>query len=130
MDLPGADRITSLLSTFLSVQSLRSQTSAANVANADTPGYAAKEVEFADFLRSAARDALAPDASAGSSAQGLATAPRMVEQAGNALGLDGNNVDVQREMTTMAETGMNYLLGTQLLQSRLRTLRAAIREGR
>ncbi len=128
MDLPGTDRITSLLSTYLSVQSLRTQTSAGNVANADTPGYAAREVEFSDFLRNAARSAVAPSTNDRTAIFGAT--PRIVEQPAVSAGLDGNSVDVQREMTTMAEAGMNYLAGTQLLQSRLRTLRAAIREGK
>jgi flagellar basal-body rod protein FlgB len=129
MDLPGTDRITSLLSTFLSVQSRRAQLSASNVANADTPGYAAQELDFAEFLRTAARDALSVEGVAGRS-PATAERPRVIPQLGNGYGLDGNNVDVQREMTTLAEAGMQYLAGTQLLQSRLRTLRTAIREGR
>jgi hypothetical protein len=33
-------------------------------------------------------------------------------------------------MSTLAEAGMKYLEGAQLLQLRLRTLRMAIREGK
>jgi flagellar basal-body rod protein FlgB len=54
----------------------------------------------------------------------------VVEESGNATGIDGNTVDMGREMSTLAEAGMDYLSGVQLLQSRLRTLRSAIREGR
>ena len=55
---------------------------------------------------------------------------RVVEQTGNVPGLDGNTVDNGREMATLADVGMRFLTGTQLLQSRFRILRSAIREGK
>lgn len=129
MDLPGADRITSLLNTMLSVESRRSQLSAGNIANADTPGYAPRELEFEDFLRDAARAAVSPKKDE-QGANLFTTEPRVVERQSGAKGLDGNAVDLQHEMTQMAEAGMRYTMAAQLLQSRLRTLRTAIREGR
>jgi flagellar basal-body rod protein FlgB len=129
LDITNTDGITTLLSSFLNVQSRRSQLSAGNVANADTPGYQAKELDFSDYLRNAARLALSPPA-ANRTQSMTASEPRVIEQQTSITGIDGNNVDVQREMTTMAEAGMKYMAGVQLLQSRLRTLRTAIREGR
>jgi flagellar basal-body rod protein FlgB len=126
MTLPAMDSITSLLGSFLDVQSRRAEVVAGNLANADTPGYIAKEVDFADFLRNAASESLVPT-SAGKQPGG---ALRVVEQQRVAISLDGNTVDTAREMSTMAEAGMKYLEGTQLLQMRLRTLRTAIREGK
>ena len=128
MSLPGVDSITSLLNSFLDVQSRRAETVAGNLANAETPGYHAREVDFKDYLSRAAEDALT-----GQPADGRAKLPatlNVVEQASGTIGLDGNTVDVGRETATLAEAGMQYLTGAQLLQSRLRTLRAAIREGR
>lgn len=128
MVLPTTDGITNLLTKFLDVQSRRAEVVASNLANADTPGYVAKELEFADYMRSAAEEAMNPSAS--QRAQGLTDAPRIIEETPGAVGIDGNTVDAGREMSTLAESGMNYLAGAQLLQSRLRTLRSAIREGR
>ena len=128
MTLPAMDNITSLLGSFLDVQSRRAEVVAGNLANADTPGYIAKEVDFADFLRNAASESMAPTA-AGQQA-GTMGAPRIVEQQRITIGLDGNTVDSAREMSTLADAGMKYLEGTQLLQMRLRTLRTAIREGK
>lgn len=126
MSLPAMDNITSLLGSFLDVQSRRAEVVAGNLANADTPGYIAKEVDFADFLRNAASESMSLTA-AGNQAGG---APRIVEQQRITIGLDGNTVDSAREMSTLADAGMKYLEGTQLLQMRLRTLRTAIREGK
>jgi flagellar basal-body rod protein FlgB len=126
MTLPLIDNITSLLGSFLDVQSRRAEVVAGNLANADTPGYIAKEVDFADFLRNAASESMSLTASGN---QGVG-APRIVEQQRITIGLDGNTVDSAREMSTLADAGMKYLEGTQLLQMRLRTLRTAIREGK
>jgi flagellar basal-body rod protein FlgB len=129
MVLPVTDGITSLLTKFLDVQSRRAEVVASNLANADTPGYIAKELDFADYMRDAAEAALNPSTSSNQS-KSFIEMPRVVEQTPGAIGIDGNTVDTGREMSTLAETGMQYLAGTQLLQSRLRTLRSAIREGR
>jgi len=126
MGIPSMDNITSLLGTFLDVQSRRAEVVAGNLANADTPGFVAKELDFADFLRHAANESLAPSA-VNKPAGGEA---RIIDQEASTIGLDGNTVDPGREMATLAEAGMKYLEGTQLLQMRLRTLRSAIREGK
>ena len=129
MGLPLTDNISTLLTKFLDVQSRRAQVVAGNLANADTPGYAAKELDFADYLRDAAQEALNPSG-AGDASKNFIQTPRIVEQTPGMIGLDGNTVEAGREMSTMADAGMQFMVGTQLLQSRLRTLRAAIREGR
>ena len=121
-----ADNITSLLGNFLDVQSRRAEVVAGNLANADTPGYVARELDFGDFLRDAAAQSLAPNQT---ERKELAQ-PRVVDQQASTIGIDGNTVDPGREMSTLAEAGTKYLEGTQLLQMRLRTLRAAIREGK
>ncbi|MEJ7617337.1 MAG: flagellar basal body rod protein FlgB [Pyrinomonadaceae bacterium] len=125
--------MTSLLTTFLNVQSRRAEVVSTNIANAETPGYHAKELDFAGHLRQAAENASAPRGGQQSaqSAQSLTNEARVVEQAlPEVIRLDGNTVDMRREMSTLSETGMQFLAGTQMLQSHLRLLRSAIREGR
>lgn len=129
MVLPLTDSITSLLTKFLDVQSRRAEVVASNLANADTPGYVAKELDFADYMREAAQEAMNPSTGTNES-KGFIAMPHVVEQTPGTIGIDGNTVDAGREMSTLADAGTQYLAGTQLLQSRLRTLRTAIREGR
>jgi flagellar basal-body rod protein FlgB len=128
MELPGTDRITNLLTNFLDVQSRRAEVVANNLANGETPGFAAQELDFSDYLKRAAREALVP--AGAQETKGFADSPRVIKQDTVSSRLDGNNVDAAREMATLAEAGGQYLTGVQLIQSRLRTLRAAIREGR
>lgn len=56
--LPGTDDITSLLTSFLDVQSRRAEAAASSIAEA--PDYVAKELDFSDYLRRAASDAFTP----------------------------------------------------------------------
>jgi flagellar basal-body rod protein FlgB len=127
MGLLGTDCVTNLLTTYLDVQSQRSQTIASNIANADTPGYIAKEVDFEQFLKDAARDAALPPGQRG---RMKLDQPKVVEQNSGVIGLDGNTVDTGRQMADMAQVGSNFSFGAKMLQSRLRLIRTAIREGK
>lgn len=129
MSLNSTDGITNLLQSFLSVQSRRSEVIAGNIANADTPGYVAKELNFEDYLSEAARQSSLPQSQ--QNWQGLSSmTPTVVDQTPTVIGLDGNTVDAGREMAELAQAGMNFNFGAKMLQSRLRLLRTAIREGR
>jgi flagellar basal-body rod protein FlgB len=122
----STDNITSLLQNFLDVQSQRTQVIAGNIANADTPDYTAKELRFEDFLRDAARQSDLPL----SRQTEILSQTRIEEQTPTVIGLDGNTVDMGREMSELAQAGTNFNFGAKMLQSRIRTLRMAIREGR
>ena len=122
------DKITELMTTFLDVQSRRAQIISGNIANADTPDYIAKHLEFDEFLKEATRNALNPKAN--NSEQSLISSPSIAERVPTTVGIDGNTVEVGKEITELTETGMQFLSGTKILQSRLRTLRTAIKEGK
>jgi flagellar basal-body rod protein FlgB len=128
MDMIPADNVTNLLQTYLDVQSRRSQVIAGNIANADTPGYVAKQLDFDQYLREAAQQSALPSSQQGQ--HGLASEPRVVDQASSVIGLDGNTVDTGREMAELAQAGGSFNFGAKMLQSRFRLLRTAIREGK
>lgn len=128
MGILGTDNVTNLLQTFLDVQSLRSQTIAGNIANADTPGYIAKEVDFEQFLKDAARESSLPPYQ--QNQLKMTGRPNVIEQPMTTVGMDGNTVDTGREMAELAQAGSSFNFGAKMLQSRLRLLRTAIREGR
>jgi flagellar basal-body rod protein FlgB len=128
MRLSEMDRVTAMLSDYLDVQSRRAEVVASNLANADTPGFKARELEFSEFLKDAAQSVMNPQGR--NVKTGDPNSLQVVEQVGNVPGVDGNTVDAGRENAAMADLGMQFLTGTQLLQARFRTIRAAIREGR
>src|SRR5258708_4241502 len=127
MNISTGDNVTDLLQTFLDVQSRRSEVIAGNIANADTPGYVAKELDFQDYLRQAAEQSSQP---LSRQQTGLSSEMHIKEQIPTAVGLDGNTVDAGKEMSDLADAGSNFNLGAKMLQSRLRLLRTAIREGK
>lgn len=128
MNITTGDNVTDLLQTFLNVQSRRSEVIAGNIANADTPGFVAKELDFQDYLRQAADQSTLPTSK--QQEMGLTSEMHVKDQVPNAIGLDGNTVDTGKEMADLAQTSSNFNFGAKMLQSRLRLLRTAIREGK
>lgn len=129
MALIPTDNITNLLQTYMDVQSRRTQVIAGNIANADTPGYIAKDLDFDSYLKDATRQASLPAARQGENAL-PASELRVIDKDSPAIGLDGNTVDAGREMSELAQAGMSFNFGAKMLQSHLRMMRIAIREGK
>lgn len=109
LDRTGAD-----LGNALSYFSKRQEVIAANIANLDTPGYKAQDVEqpanFSGIL--AGFDAT------------------VRETTGLTVRNDGNNVNIDREARSLAENTMKFNLATQMLRGELRGVKSAIEEGR
>lgn len=125
---PKFDNVTNLLQTYLDVQTRRSQVIASNIANADTPGYVAKKLEFDDYLREAAQKSELP--ASRQTDRSFSSELRVTDQESEVIGLDGNTVDTGREMADLAQAGSTFNFGAKMLQARFRLIRAAIRDGR
>ena len=103
----GIERYMSLLST-------RQKLVASNIANADTPGYKTKDIDFQTELES----------------QMGSLNPNVVEVSGLKTKNDGNNVDMDREARLLAENALKFAIATNLARSELQTIRSAIDEGK
>jgi flagellar basal-body rod protein FlgB len=119
----------------LSISNQRLELLADNVANADTPGYKARDIDFRTAMQSA-----------GSGGNlGLSTTSSQHVQVNGAAGpntatpmyrvpdqpsLDGNTVDSQRENASIAETSVRYQASLTFLSAQIRSLRDAITGGR
>lgn len=90
-----------------------------NVANVDTPGYLTKEVPFEQEMMNAMSD---PQGATGVPGQLPGTITRNDLRMRN----DGNNVDVDQQMTEMAATTVAYQADTQLISTKFAMLSAAI----
>ena len=102
-----------------------------NIANADTPKYQAMNIEFEHALNTATRsmDGHSPLQVAGSNARHISPltaemAPKVTRRADSSMRLDGNNVDVDLEMTRLAETNLLYQTMTQIETKKLSLIRA------
>lgn len=102
----------SILEKGLDASSLRQKVLADNVANVDTPGFKRSDVDFAAVLQSA----VGGDDSAA-----------VVKDETSSMRSDGNNVDIDREMTNVAENELYYEGVTQALSNQLGILRMVIR---
>jgi flagellar basal-body rod protein FlgB len=102
------------LGNFMSYLSQRQEAIAANMANADTPGYQTRDVAMPADFSSAMRDA-----------SGM-----VVETPDLPSRNDGNNVSIDREARLLSENTMKFNVAAQLVRAELKNVRSAIEEGR
>lgn len=104
---------------------LRNDVISQNVANADTPGYKRKEVQFEDFLNSEMKHSRIQN---GQSRISGGSDIKVVEDNANySYRLDGNNVDIEREMAQMAMNTLRYNTLIQRINGQFAKLRNVIR---
>ncbi len=117
----------------LKLREYRHQVLSSNIANADTPHYKARDIDFAHALRQAqAADVrlqrtsdrhLAGSNAAGSGGTGLQY--RIPTQPA----LDGNTVEADVEQAAYAENAVQYRATLGFLDSQIKTIRYAIQGG-
>jgi len=130
----------------LQLRARRTQVLASNIANADTPGYKARDLAFAEVLHdvkgvggtpAASSDRLKPSGSGNalhttnsrhiSTSSASTNAPLMYRQPEQAS-LDGNTVDKDLEQARFAENTVRYQASLEFINSRvsglIRTLRS------
>jgi len=106
--------IASGIERYLTLLSSRQKLVASNIANADTPGYKTKDIDFRSEFES----------------QMLDPTPRVVDVAGLKTKNDGNNVDMDREARLLAENALRFNIASNLARSELRLVKEAIEEGK
>lgn len=107
--------ITNSLERYLDLLSARQKLVASNIANADTPGYKTKDLDFQFELVSAMNDDIKPN---------------VVEVGGLTTRNDGNNVSIDRESRLLSENAMRFNLASNLYKAQIRAVRSAIQEGK
>ncbi|MBI5067652.1 MAG: flagellar basal body rod protein FlgB [Deltaproteobacteria bacterium] len=133
------------LERALDARALRHGILAGNLANANTPGFAPREVDFrtameqAGAARAAASSApgAIPVPSPGAAEIPLAAADLrpaspgspVVAAPGASAGIDGNAVDVDRALTALAENALQYGATARAAGKKLAILRYAASDG-
>jgi flagellar basal-body rod protein FlgB len=107
------DPIASQLERYMTLLSTRQTLVASNIANADTPGYKTKDIDFQSELQNAMGQ----------------TAPIPQEVPGLTLKNDGNNVDLDREARLLSENALRFSVASNLLHSEIKRVRMAIEGG-
>lgn len=113
------DAVSTGLAQALTFHRQRHEILAANIANIETPGYRARDLEFDEALQ-AAFDGQDTSAVAG----------RMVDKPTSVGRPDGNTVDLDMEMARLADNRGAYTTMAEILARRLAGLRRAIEEVR
>ncbi|MDT8893237.1 flagellar basal body rod protein FlgB [Halomonas sp. I1] len=119
----------------LSLRHERQQVLASNIANADTPGYKARDMDFTSALERAMQRG-------GGSGEGLAleqTSSRHLAGQASALprgdllyrvpdqpSLDGNTVDMDRERAQFADNSVRYQAALTFIGRRIQGLKSAM----
>ncbi|MFQ5535547.1 MAG: flagellar basal body rod protein FlgB [Sphingomonadales bacterium] len=109
----------------------RQRVLAENVANADTPGYQAKDIEKPDFgelLSSATGQGLQLKATQSGHLAGTATGNGDHGQSfeGTEASPSGNSVDLPMEMMKMGETQMEYATTASLYRKHVKLIKTAL----
>jgi len=115
MDVSGTD--SQLLLKLLSATSLRAKVLANNIANQNVPGFKRQDVQFEQML------AKEMDRGNGDVSR---VAPEVVTDFETKARADGNNVDMEAEMTSLRENRLLYELYAGILSGRARLTQAAI----
>ena len=122
------------LNTALNLRLANQNVISSNIANADTPGYKAKKMEFEGALREALNvgSTLQAEAAHPDHIQRRATDPVFPEVYDDPNGIesiDGNTVDRSAEMASMAENQLLYDSAAEMLKRKIGMLKYAIGEG-
>jgi len=100
----------------LTVRSQRMGVLASNIANASTPGYQAKDIDFAEALRSA---------ESGQVDTGIAAATKY--RTPLQMSMDGNTVELATEQTAFAENAIAYQTTLSFLNGRIGQITRALK---
>jgi flagellar basal-body rod protein FlgB len=107
------DGLTNQIEHYMDLLSTRQKLVASNIANASTPGYKTRDINFDQELHSAA-----------------SSLPAIEEIDGLKTKNDGNNVSIDRESRLLAENALRFSVASQILKGEVRTLKSAIDEGK
>lgn len=117
--------------------SLRQQVMANNIANVDTPNFKRSDVQFEELLS----QAMGSDGQSGEfvgqrtdprhiqigGSAGTAPSPRIVTDESTQINNDKNNVDIDKEMSLLAENQLRYNLFAQQINHDIKMMNIAIK---
>lgn len=122
--------------TALRLRQQRQEVLASNIANADTPGYKARDMDFSQALaRASEAHGRLPDTQLALTSQRHIPAAAQSPVSGELLyrtplqpRLDGNTVDMDVERVEFADNTMRYQSELTVLSARLKMLMAALQQ--
>ena len=124
------DNIFGIHEEAVRVRAKRAEVLASNLANADTPGYKARDFDFKAILgrqmQPTVRLAATHDGHIGND-RGIVASTQMGYRIPQQASLDGNTVEAEREQSEFSENAMRYQASLRFLDSRIQGLKRAIK---
>lgn len=122
----------SVFSQAMNLRAQRHQVLASNVANADTPGYKARDFNFEQAMQNAMAGrasgsiGLATTAAGHISAGGMSGGASLQYRKETQSAVDGNTVDMDVERTQLSENAVQYQIVSQLISDTFKGVRSAL----
>lgn len=111
-------KLGSQMEQYMNLLAARQKLVASNIANAETPGYHAKDIDFQFEFQSLA------------ATYGPEAKPHVIEAPGLKERNDGNNVSMDREMRLLSENALRFQFVSQLMKNQFQQYRRAIQSPR
>lgn len=124
--------------TALKLRGMRQEVIASNIANADTPGYKARDFDFTEAFNNAVSQqqsqnkGLALNTTDAHHLGGLVKNPldvQLMYRNDIQPSIDGNTVDMNTEMSNSTDNAMRFQASLTFMQQRIAGLRAALQSG-
>lgn len=129
------DSTVNLLGNSLDLRATRHKLLSSNIANQETPGYRAVDINFEQEMQKAEGSHPAGQALALTNAGHMTTggpsglSPAVVDRVTDLEGYDQNSVGIEGEMARLSENTIMYRTSAQLLKYKFGLLMTAIKEG-
>lgn len=125
------DKTVDVLSAAMDLYMLRHSIITDNIANAETPGFKARRIEFEGELERVLEEhENGVEKNRGGTTRSLASVkPLIYEDPHAEVGQDRNTVDMDREMAALSKNDMKYSAATESMARKFALLKYAILEG-
>ena len=130
--IDSLDKLLQFHQNALNVRAFRQQLLASNIANADTPGYKARDIDFAAALRDAESGQAALAVTLRTTEPGHLAAAAQEDPAAvlyrsvQQPSIDGNTVDMDVERNRFAENAVHYDANLTFINSQIKLMLAAL----
>ena len=127
--IDSLDKLFQFHQNALNVRAFRQQLLAANIANADTPGYKARDIDFKAALADAAAGrklSLEASDTRHLGAPGSDAPSAVLYRSAQQPSIDGNTVDMDVERNRFAENAVHYEADLTYINSQIKLMLAAL----
>ena len=121
------DDVLGIHAQTLSFRAQRAEVLANNLANADTPNFLARDLDFKTFLQEAQDGSALTRTDSAHLSEGNGVQPGLLYRIPMQPAIDGNTVDGQLEKSEFMQNAVRYQASLTLLDGRIRGLIKALR---